>query len=135
MTFELHPNLASKIFIYDLPLCRVLMEDEKHYPWFFLIPRKPNVSLTIDLALCDQLQLVQELDLIQKIMGEEFKPAHINVAAIGNKTPQLHIHVIGRYVHDPAWPNTVWDHPIRSKYDPKIKDGIVQNIQCKLANK
>src|ERR1700761_9319879 len=112
MTFKLHPNLSKKIFIIDLPLCRVLMEDEKHYPWFLLVPRLPDISRTIDLPLKDQIQLIQELDLFQKVVWEEFQPTQLNVAAIGNKTPQLHIHIIARYNHDPAWPHTVWDHPI-----------------------
>lgn len=117
MTFELHPNLAKKIFVTDLPLCRVLLEDEKHYPWVFLVPRLPNISRIMDLSSEDQLQLIKELDLVQQIMWEEFQPIQLNVAAIGNKTPQLHIHVIARYADDPAWPNTVWDHPVRAKCD------------------
>lgn len=129
MTFTLHPNLTTKLFVIDLPLCRVLMEDEKHYPWFFLVPRKPNLSRLIDLAISDQLQLTQELDLIQKIMWEQFQPTQLNVAAIGNKTPQLHIHVIARYAHDPAWPNTVWDHPVRAKYDPTEANAIIQVVR------
>src|SRR5437764_1175026 len=100
MTFELHPNLLKKIFLTDLPLCRVLLEDEKHYPWLFLVPRRPNISRIMDLSSEDQLQLIKELDLVQRIMWEEFQPTQLNVAAIGNKTPQLHIHVIARYADD-----------------------------------
>ncbi len=115
MTFELHPNLSEKIFIKDLPLCRLLMEDDEHYPWFFLVPRVPDVSKIMDLSSVDQLQLLKELDFLQKVVWQEFHPHQINVAAIGNKTPQLHIHVIARFEDDPAWPATVWDHPARSK--------------------
>lgn len=115
MKFELHPNLSEKIFIKDLPLCRLLMEDEKSYPWFFLVPRVPGVSRIMDLTEKDQIQFLKELDLLQKVVLSQFHPHQINVAAIGNKTPQLHVHVIGRYEGDPAWPGTVWDHPIRSK--------------------
>ena len=132
MTFELHPNLASKIFVKDLPLCRVLMEDEQHYPWLFLVPRRPNISRMMDLTAQDQIQLIKELDFVQKMMWEEFQPTQLNVAAIGNKTPQLHIHVIARYTHDPAWPHTVWDHPIRSKYDSSFKNELVKKIESKL---
>lgn len=115
MTFELHPNFSEKIFIRDFPLCRVLMEDDQHYPWFFLVPRIPGASRIMDLKAEDQLQLLKELDFLQKIVWSEFHPHQLNVAAIGNKTPQLHVHVIGRYEDDPAWPGTVWDHPVRSK--------------------
>ena len=121
MTFVLHPNLSKKIFISDLTLCRVLLEDEKNYPWLLLVPRQPNISRIMDLSALDQLQLIKELDFVQKIMWEEFKPSQLNVAAIGNKTPQLHVHVIARYEGDPAWPNTVWDHPVRDKYEDDLK--------------
>ena len=108
MTFQLHPSLSEKIFITDLPLCRLLMEDNKHYPWFFLVPRVGGVSRIMDLKEGDQLQLMKELDWLQKVVWKAFTPDQINVAAIGNKTPQLHVHIIARYVDDPAWPETVW---------------------------
>lgn len=132
MTFELHPNLAKKIFIADFSLCRILLEDEQHYPWLFLIPRRPHISRIMDLSETDQLQLLKELDFVQKIMWEEFQPTQLNVAAIGNKTPQLHIHVIARRTNDPAWPGTVWDHPIRSPYHEEAKRSITQLLQSRL---
>jgi len=125
----LHPNLASKIRIADLPLCTVLLEDNKHYPWVLLVPRKPDLARLIDLSKEDQLQWLQELDLVQRILWEEFRPTQLNVAAIGNKTPQLHIHVIARYATDPAWPGTVWDHPVCCKYDEGEKKAIVDQLQ------
>lgn len=129
MTFELHPNLASKTFIADLPLCRVLLEDNKHFPWIFLVPRRANVSRIMDLSAADQLQWIKELDLAQNVFWREFSPTQINVAAIGNKTPQLHIHIIARYITDPAWPNTVWDHPSKMKYEPAEKEALIRRLQ------
>lgn len=129
MTFILHPNLSKKVFIFDLPLCLVLLEDEKNYPWLFLVPRRSNISRIMDLSALDQLQLIKELDLAQRIMWEEFKPVQLNVAAIGNKTPQLHIHVIARYEDDPAWPNTVWDHPIRAHYEEGLKNSRIEKLK------
>lgn len=133
MNFELHPNLVKKIFIADLPLCRVLMEDEQHYPWLFLVPRRPNISRIMDLPPSDQLLLITELDFVQKMMWEEFQPAQLNVAAIGNKTPQLHIHIIARDLDDPAWPNTVWEHPVRSPYSEDLKHARSQRLKSLLS--
>lgn len=129
MTFELHPNLAKKCFITDLPLCRVLLEDEQYYPWLMLVPRRPNIARIMDLSLDDQMQLIKELDEVQKMMWSTFQPTQLNVAAIGNKTPQLHIHVIARFADDPAWPGTVWDHPIRARYEEKFKMVRVNQLQ------
>lgn len=126
MDFELHPSLAKKNFVIDLDLCRVLLEDESHYPWIFLVPRRANVSKMMDLKQQDQLQLLKELDEAQKIIWDLFNPKQLNVAAIGNKTPQLHIHIIARYENDPAWPQTVWDHAVRSAYTKEKKENIVK---------
>lgn len=131
MNFELHVNLLSKALIADLPLCRVLLEDEAHYPWLLLVPRRPNMSRIMDLASSDQLQLLQELDLAQNILWELFQPEQLNVAAIGNKTPQLHIHVIARQSSDPAWPHTVWDHPARIPYSLPQKTALIEQLQVK----
>ncbi len=118
MSFTLHPNLVPKIFIADLPLCRVLLEDEQYYPWLILVPRRSSLMRLIDVSASDQIQLTIELNFIQTMLWQEFKPTQLNVAAIGNKTPQLHIHLIARYENDPAWPHTVWDHPIKLPYSP-----------------
>lgn len=129
MEFVLHSNLEKKLFVVDLPLCRVLLEDNQFYPWLFLVPRRPNASRMIDLSEPDQLQLLRELDFTQKMMWDEFQPTQLNVAAIGNKTPQLHVHVIARYDNDPAWPNTVWDHPKRMPYNEELKASRVVRLR------
>lgn len=121
MTFILHANLQKKTWIIDLPLCSILLEDNSLYPWIFLVPRREKISRIMELSFSDQLQLIRELDVTQKFMWSEFRPTQLNVAAIGNKTPQLHIHVIARYENDPAWPHTVWDHPAQSAYDEESK--------------
>ncbi len=134
MTFELHPNLVRKIFITDLPLCRVLLEDEKNYPWIFLVPRRPTIKKMMDLLPKEQLQLMLELEIAQKVMWECFHPEQVNVAAIGNKTPQLHVHVIARFVTDLAWPGTVWDHPVRQAYSPEERDQKTQLLISAFGN-
>lgn len=135
MTFKLHPNLEKKIFVTDLPLCRVLLENDQNYPWLLLVPRCLDVSRIMDLSLFDQQQLLMELDEVQKIMWKEFEPTQLNVAAIGNKTPQLHIHVIARKTDDPAWPHTVWDHPVRTPYDESTKQAMISKFKDLLAEK
>lgn len=129
MSFQLHPNLAKKTFVHDLPLCRILLEDNSHYPWLFLVPRRADISKIMDLSQDDQRLLIEETDQTQKILWDLFKPEQLNVAAIGNKTPQLHVHVIARYSDDPAWPGTVWDHPASSPYTAEAKTNLVQKLQ------
>lgn len=132
MTFELHPNLAKKGFLMEWPLCTVLLENEQHYPWLILVPRRVNISRMMELTQADQLQLLKELDGAQRILWEEFQPTQLNIAALGNKTPQLHIHVIARFNHDPAWPATVWDHPIRAPYEQNMQEARVERLRALL---
>lgn len=134
MIFSLHPNLAKKIFLIDLPLCSVLLEDESNYPWLILVPKRRDVCRIMDLSFSDQIELLKEMDFVQKIIWEEFSPTQINVAAIGNKTPQLHVHVIARFKDDPAWPQTVWDHPARLKYDEKLKSSRTERLKFLLSS-
>lgn len=129
MSFTLHPNLASKIFIIDFPLSRVLLENEQHYPWLILVPRRRDKIKWIDLSMEDQQQLLMELNWVQTILWEQFNPTQLNVAAIGNKTPQLHIHVLARKRADPAWPGTVWDHPVRQPYRQDQKVHMVELLE------
>lgn len=127
--FKLHPNLACKIWIADLPLCTVLLENNSHYPWLMLVPRLPNVSKLIDLTLPQQMTVLTELDQAQRVLQELFEPTQLNVAAIGNKTPQLHIHVLARSSTDPAWPGVVWDHPAKAPYEEGKLKGLVASLQ------
>jgi len=135
MDFELHPNLSAKDFIVDLPLSRVLLENEVYYPWIFLVPRRHHLSKMMDLEHNDQLQLLKELDLAQHVLWNSFELTQLNIAAIGNKTPQLHIHVIGRNTSDPAWPNTVWDHPKRLPYSSEQKESVIKLLQSAFSSK
>lgn len=133
MNFELHPNLLKKDFVVDLPLCKILLENESHYPWILLVPRRSNVSRIMDLEQMDQLQFLKELDLSQKVLWNSFSLTQLNVAAIGNKTPQLHIHIIGRRSIDPAWPHTVWDHQEKLAYTSQEKEAIIERLRAAFA--
>jgi diadenosine tetraphosphate (Ap4A) HIT family hydrolase len=109
MAFELAPGLAGKDFVTDLELCNVRFENNRFYPWVFLIPRRENVKNMTFLSMDDRLQLMREIALVEKAMASVFPHDQTNVAMIGNRTPQLHVHVLCRRKGDPDWPGTVWD--------------------------
>jgi diadenosine tetraphosphate (Ap4A) HIT family hydrolase len=107
--FELHPRLAlDGIVLGDFPLCRLLLMNERRYPWFILVPRRPGASEIYRLPEADQMQLLRESSALAKALAELFAPDKLNVAAIGNLVPQLHVHHVVRYRTDPAWPAPVW---------------------------
>ncbi len=108
-TFDLHPQLAADgLFLTDWPLCRVLRMNDRTYPWLILVPRRDGVREIIDLATEDQQRLMQEIARASEALKALRRPHKINVAALGNMVPQLHVHVIGRDQGDPAWPKPVW---------------------------
>jgi len=108
MTFQLHPRLAQDCFkIGSLGLCELLMMNDSQYPWFILVPRcdvKEIYQLTPDA----QQQLLNESSLLAKTIDQLYQPDKLNIAAIGNLVPQLHIHHVARYQTDQAWPAPIW---------------------------
>ena len=114
--FELHPRLAADcIELGDLPLCKVLLMNDANYPWLVLVPRRAEVREIYQLSPVDQQQLMAESSMISKRMQAHFAAHKMNLAALGNLVPQLHIHVIARYTHDLAWPTPVFGlHPAQA---------------------
>jgi len=109
--FELHPRLAADTFeITRLPLCRVLLMNDAHYPWLILVPQRLGIREIHELSDADQIQLIRESSRVARVMSELFKPDKMNIAALGNVVPQLHIHHIARFETDAAWPKPVWGH-------------------------
>jgi len=98
----------------DWPLSRLFLYNDSRYQWGLLVPRRPGVVEMCDLPVQDQQQLMAEIvqlsNLIRPLPGVE----KLNVGNLGNMVTQLHVHVIGRYKGDPAWPGPVWGHS-----DPK----------------
>ena len=109
--FTVHPVIAGLTHqLADWPLCRVFLYNDSRYHWGLLVPRRPGVVEIADLTAEDQAQLMKEIvklsGLVRALPGVE----KLNVGALGNMVPQLHVHVIGRFKGDPAWPGPVWGH-------------------------
>ena len=104
--FELDDRLqADTVEIGELSLCRVLLMNDAQYPWVILVPQRENVREVFELSDADQHQLMIESNAVAKAMADHFKAEKMNVAALGNMVPQLHIHHIVRFSNDAAWPN------------------------------
>ena len=107
--FVLHERLAADcITVDDWPLCRVLLMNDASYPWLILVPRRPGLRDFHDVARDETMQFTDEIHAASRALQNGFKPDKINVAALGNMVPQLHLHVIARFTGDPAWPGPVW---------------------------
>jgi diadenosine tetraphosphate (Ap4A) HIT family hydrolase len=107
--WSLHAQLQKDtIDIGDLPLCRVLVIKDANYPWLLLVPRRPETVEIIDLDEVGQAQLMTEISRVARALKEVTKCDKLNIAALGNVVPQLHVHVIARRSSDAAWPRPVW---------------------------
>ena len=109
MPFILDGSLAKDtIHLLELPLCRVLLMNDRRYPWLILVPRYNSLSEIHDLRDKDQSTLIFEVTAATRALEKLFHPKKINVASLGNMVSQLHIPVIARLEEDEAWPNPVW---------------------------
>ncbi len=107
--FQLHPRLAEDSFtVADWKLSRLLLLNDARYPWCVLVPRRTGIREIYELSDGDQRTLLAESATLSKAMMLAFKGYKLNVAALGNMVPQLHIHHIVRFEEDPAWPAPVW---------------------------
>jgi diadenosine tetraphosphate (Ap4A) HIT family hydrolase len=107
--FVLHPQLQKDgIVMGDFPLSRLLLLNDARYPWFVLVPRREGITEIYQLSEADQQQLLRESSQLGRFLMEGFNGDKLNIGALGNMVPQLHIHHIVRYHGDEAWPGPVW---------------------------
>jgi diadenosine tetraphosphate (Ap4A) HIT family hydrolase len=125
MMFELHPTLAADtVELVRWPLCRVLLMNDATYPWLILVPQRASVSEVHELAPADRGVLIEEVAAASERLASATGAHKINIGALGNVVPQLHVHVIARFRHDPAWPRPVWGAVPRTPYTPEELDAM-----------
>ena len=107
--FRLHPRLeADTLAAGEFGLCTLRMMNEQRYPWFILVPRRAGVRDAHELQAGDYLALWQESRALSLALMQAFGGYKLNLAALGNQVPQLHVHHVVRHTDDAAWPNPVW---------------------------
>ena len=107
--FTLHPRLAADtVPVTEWSLCRVLLMNDANFPWLILVPEAPDAVDLHDLNPRQGAQLMREIQRAAGVLREHVGADKMNIAALGNVVPQLHVHVIARFHTDPAWPRPVW---------------------------
>jgi diadenosine tetraphosphate (Ap4A) HIT family hydrolase len=130
--FQLHPNLAStSALIADLPLSQARLQLDARFPWIVLVPRVTSAREIDDLDELLRETLMEEIVMAShavRAMGEALgRPVEkINTGALGNVTPQLHVHVLGRRSDDGLWPDPVWGRGDAVAYDPAARDRMIK---------
>ena len=135
MTFSLHPQLAADtIPLADLNLCRVLLMNNCHFPWLILVPMRDNCRELFDLTPEDYTIVMSETRTIAAAFAQLTQAHKLNIAALGNMVPQLHIHIIARYTNDAAWPQPVWNAPQKPEpYAKNTLEILLEKLRCGLA--
>ncbi|HLM40291.1 MAG TPA: HIT family protein [Microvirga sp.] len=132
MTFQLDPFqldsrlAADTIPVGDLALSSVLLLNDARFPWFVLVPRIGGASEVTDLTEEQSVQLMREIRIAARVMMELSRPDKVNVGALGNIVAQLHVHVVGRFRSDPAWPGPVWGHGSRTPYPDHAASALIE---------
>ena len=128
--FELDPRLKEdSVQLLDWPLCEVRFRNQKLFPWVMLIPRVESVSEIFDLSVENQHQLMQEISRASTLLARYFQADKMNVAAIGNVVPQLHVHVVARFRADAAWPASVWQPDLPTQaYERKEYESLCHDL-------
>jgi diadenosine tetraphosphate (Ap4A) HIT family hydrolase len=131
--WSLHSTLEKDtISIGDLPLSRVLVIKDANYPWLLLVPRRADVIEIIDLNEVEQAQLMTEINRVARALKEIAKPDKMNIAALGNVVPQLHVHIIARRTSDAAWPRPVWGVVPPLAHDPQEVEAFIAALRRKI---
>lgn len=115
---KLHPQLEKDCFILGkFKLCSLLLLNDANYPWFILLPNREDITEIHQLSKTDQQQLMTESMFFSHCLEQVFRPDKLNIAALGNVVPQLHIHHIARFKTDACWPAPVWGAAKPIKYE------------------
>ncbi|ASR45121.1 hypothetical protein BEN78_12595 [Xanthomonas citri pv. mangiferaeindicae] len=131
--YVLHPQLADDTHpVTMLALSEVRLMDDANYPWLILVPRLPDARELIDLGSEQRSLLTEEIDIVARAIRDAFRPFKLNIAALGNQVPQLHVHVIGRDQNDPAWPAPVWGRVAARPYSPELLVERINRLQAVL---
>lgn len=116
-SFTLDERLVADTHrVSDFELSRVLLMDDARFPWLILVPRRLGIRELIELSRDDQHALLDEVNRCAHVLHALDKPDKLNIAALGNVVPQLHVHVIARHIGDAAWPRPVWGVGVRQAY-------------------
>jgi diadenosine tetraphosphate (Ap4A) HIT family hydrolase len=135
MMFQLHDRLtADTLLVGDFPLCLLLLSKDANYPWTILVPKREGIAEIYQLNNIDRQQLLHESCVLAEAMQILFSPDKLNIATIGNKVPQLHMHHVARTMEDAAWPGPVWGAASAISYSKDKSRAIKASLQAQLAN-
>lgn len=133
--FTLHPRLQQDtLAVGAFPLSLLLLMNDRTYPWLILVPRRAEISEIFQLSAADQGQLLRESSHLSQTLSELLRPDKLNIAALGNVVPQLHLHHVVRFRNDPAWPAPVWGKTAAVPYPLHEAQAFMRELSTRLTD-
>ncbi|HYD28379.1 HIT domain-containing protein [Brevundimonas sp.] len=128
----------GSVVVCDWPLCQVRLQDDARFPWLILIPRRAGLHEIEDLTGPERTLLMDEIvragDVVRMLGEAALRPVQkLNVAALGNVTAQLHLHVVGRRHDDGLWPDPVWGRGPAAPYGAQALQAAASRIRLSQA--
>ncbi|MCF6283509.1 MAG: HIT domain-containing protein [Candidatus Polarisedimenticolaceae bacterium] len=127
---HIHPQLLEDCIVLGrFPLSHLLLSKDANYPWFILVPDRDGISEIYQLSEGDQQQLIRESSRLSRLLADCFKADKMNIAALGNVVPQLHIHHVVRYRDDAVWPGPMWGAVPAKKYSDTALRQLLEQVK------
>ena len=132
--FILHSKLAADTFeVLSLKVSQLLLMNDARYPWLILVPEVSDMRDLHNLSTKQYHSVTQEIAQVSKVLESVTQAHKMNVGALGNMVPQLHIHIVARQANDAAWPAPVWGVGEAQPYSQDAAKTLVQQIASKLS--
>jgi diadenosine tetraphosphate (Ap4A) HIT family hydrolase len=129
--FKLDERLKADCeFVANLGVCRLLLMNNASVPWFILVPTVMQATELTQLPMEQQQHVLHEMNQVATMVTHLYSPHKLNIGALGNVVSQLHIHVIGRFTNDPAWPTPVWGQLAANAYSEAQLAQQLTNIRA-----
>ena len=129
--FKLDERLKADCeFVANLGLCSLLLMNNASVPWFILVPSVMQATELTELPMELQQQVLHEMNQVAAMVTSLYNPDKLNIGALGNVVSQLHIHIIGRFTNDPAWPSSVWGQLAANAYGEAQLEQQLTNIRA-----
>ena len=133
MSLVLDPRLeADSAFVADLGLCQLRLMDDSRFPWLVLIPARDGAVEITDLGPADRQMLMTEIAWCADALKASVRCQKLNIGALGNVVPQLHVHLVARRPDDAAWPGPVWGSGRAQPYGVAERDRLIRKIRAAL---
>ena len=120
-------------FIADLGLSKAYLHEDQFFPGWTVVVFKRHATELFHLAPTERIQLMEEVNLVAKTLGQVYEARKINYELLGNQLPHIHWHIIPRLAKDPASLEPVWrvqHEPVR--LTPPNLHQQIQRIQATL---